>query len=78
MQEELNERQLKIIEYLEIEKKITRMQYTKMMGISFMTSFRDLQEMLEKGYIVQKGKGRATFYILPKKIQSNDDIQLSD
>lgn len=78
MQEELNERQLKIIEYLEIEKKITRMQYTKMMGISFMTSFRDLQEMLEKGYIIQKGKGRATFYILPKKEQSNDDIQLSD
>lgn len=67
MQEELNERQLKIIEYIEIEKKVTRQQYSKMMGISFMTAFRDLQELLDKGYVAQKGKGRGTYYILPTR-----------
>jgi Fic family protein len=66
MQEELNERQVRIIEYLEVEKRISRKQYAKQMGISFMTAFRDLLELLEKGYIVQKGKGRATYYILPR------------
>ncbi len=64
MQEELNERQLKVMDYLDIEKKITRREYSKQMGISFMTSFRDLQELVEKGYIKTKGQGRATVYIL--------------
>ncbi len=64
---ELNPRQMKMLDYLEVEGKVSRNEYTKMMGISFMTSFRDLQDLLEKGYIVQKGIGRGTFYILSKK-----------
>lgn len=62
---DLNPRQVKIVEYLHNNPKITRRQYTKMMGISFMTSYRDLQELLDKNYIVQKGKGRGTYYIIP-------------
>lgn len=66
MNEMFNPRQLKILEYLEVEGKVTRNEYTKLMGISFMTSFRDLQELLEKDYIRQKGRGRGTYYVLPK------------
>ena len=62
---ELNPRQIKIIEYLNSNSRVTRQQYTKMMGISFMTSYRDLQELLDKEYITQKGKGRGTYYIIP-------------
>lgn len=62
---DLNPRQVKIIEYLNSNSRITRQQYTKMMGVSFMTSYRDLQELLEKEYIQQRGKGRGTFYIIP-------------
>lgn len=62
---DLNPRQIKIIEYLNSNARITRQQYTKMMGISFMTSYRDLQELLDKEYISQKGKGRGTYYIIP-------------
>ena len=36
-----------------------------MMGVSFMTSYRDLQELLDKEYINQKGKGRGTYYFIP-------------
>ncbi|HOV34473.1 MAG TPA: DeoR family transcriptional regulator [Candidatus Dojkabacteria bacterium] len=60
----LNPRQIKIIDYLTINQKITRSDLTKMMGVSFMTSYRDLQDMLEKKYILQKGRGRGTFYVL--------------
>lgn len=64
---EFNNRQLKVLEYLEIEKRISRQEYTKLMGVSFMTSFRDLQELLEKDHIAQKGVGRGTYYILKGK-----------
>ena len=62
---DLNPRQIKIIEYLNSNSRVTRQQYTKMMGISFMTSYRDLQELQDKEYISQKGRGRGTYYIIP-------------
>ena len=62
---DLNPRQAKIVEYLNTNARVTRQQYTKMMGVSFMTSYRDLQELLEKKYIIQKGQGRGTYYIIP-------------
>lgn len=64
---ELNSRQIKIIEYLNANPKVSRQEYTKMMGTSFMTSYRDLQELLEKAYIQQKGRGRGTYYIIEEK-----------
>ncbi|KKP43307.1 MAG: filamentation induced by cAMP protein fic [candidate division WS6 bacterium GW2011_GWC1_33_20] len=71
---DLNPRQVRIIEYLNSNSRITRQQYTKMMGISFMTSYRDLQELLDKEYISQKGKGRGTFYVIPDQ----DDEQATE
>jgi len=65
LDKDLNSRQIKIIEYLNSNPKVTRREYTNMMGVSFMTSYRDLQELLEKEYIQQKGKGRGTYYIIP-------------
>ena len=72
---DLNPRQRKIVEYLYNNAKITRQQYTKMMGISFMTSYRDLQELMEKKYIESKGRGRGTYYIIPDE---SDNISSED
>ena len=47
-----------------------------MMGVSFMTSFRDLQDMVDKGYIKVKGKGRGTYYISAK--QQGEDVVFLD
>jgi Fic family protein len=69
----LNQRQIQLLDYLAINKKITRSKYTKLMGVSFMTSYRDLQDMLEKKYIKQKGRGRGTFYVLAKEMTPNDE-----
>ncbi|MGI6423018.1 MAG: DeoR family transcriptional regulator [Candidatus Dojkabacteria bacterium] len=77
---DLNPRQIKIIEYLNNNLKLTRQECTKMMGVSFMTSYRDLKELLDKGYIQQKGKGRGTYYIIPdesdKILTEDEDIKI--
>jgi len=72
MTEELNSRQMKIVEYLEINKKASRRELTTMMGVSFMTIFRDFQELMEKGYVIQKGKGRGTHY----RLKEDENIEL--
>lgn len=70
---ELNSRQIKILEHLQINKKVTRKEYTKLMDISFMTAYRDIQELVEKEYLEQKGVGRGTFYVLKKQNKKNED-----
>lgn len=60
---EFNPRQNKMIEYLQFHGKITRQEYTKMMGVSFMTAFRDLAELVDRKYIILKGAGRGAYYI---------------
>lgn len=69
----LNPRQIQLFDYLSLNQKITRNKYTKMMGVSFMTSYRDLQDMVEKKYIKAKGKGRGTYYILTKEMTPTDE-----
>lgn len=78
LDDSLNPRQIKILEILEKEKKITRIQYSKIMGISFMTAFRDLQEMLELKYIKQKGVGRGTYYVINKSEESEKTEEIEE
>lgn len=73
----LNPRQIKLLDYLSVNFKVTRNKYTKMMGISFMTSYRDLQDMVDKGYIKAKGQGRGTYYVSAKE-PSSDEIFLEE
>lgn len=64
LNEMFNKRQLKILDYLDHSKKISRDEVAKMMGVSFMTAYRDLKGLLDEGYIEQKGTGRGTYYSL--------------
>lgn len=70
---QLNARQIQLLDYLSLNQKISRGKYTKIMGVSFMTSYRDLQDMVEKKYIKAKGRGRGTFYVLTKEMTPKDD-----
>lgn len=65
--EKFNSRQVKILDYLETNPRITRYEYAMMMGISFMTAFRDLQMLLKEGYLSLGGVGRGTYYFLIRK-----------
>ncbi len=61
---DFNTRQIKILEYLQVHKKVSRSDYTKIMDVSFMTAYRDLQELLEEEYLKAKGRGRGRYYVL--------------
>ncbi len=65
--ENLNDRQLKILEHLEKNKRINRAQCTKLMGVSFMTCYRDLTELVQAQYLEKKGDNKKTYYILKEK-----------
>lgn len=70
----LNSRQLQAINYLKKHLKITRKKYTEMMGISFMSSYRDLNELVNRKLIYQYGHGRSTYYTInPKEVYENND-----
>lgn len=45
------------------EKRIQRKQVQEMLGISQTTSGRILKQMVEDGLIIQRGRGKNTYYI---------------
>ena len=67
---ELNERQKKAVEYLQIKGKITRKEYIKTTGTTKTTAIRDLNELVNKGILLIKGSktGRGRYYILNPKV----------
>ena len=63
---ELNERQLKAIEYLRSNKTITNAEYQNLAGTSKATATRDIAELIDKGLVIQTGRGKVTAYRLAK------------
>jgi len=60
----LNERQKKAVEYLKEKKKISRSEYSSLFNCSIRTAFDDLRDMVDKGLINRKGRGRYVYYEL--------------
>ncbi|MFV0420728.1 sigma 54-interacting transcriptional regulator [Oleidesulfovibrio sp.] len=64
----LNERQQRIVEYLQQQGSITRRQYLELFDydISDRTAGRDLQDLVQKGIIRKSGAGPSTSYVFVK------------
>lgn len=60
----LNDRQQGAIVYLREQGQITNREYQSLFEVSYDTAHRDLRELLEKGLVKRRGKGRATYYVL--------------
>ncbi len=71
----LNDRQKKIIEYLQKNNKIDRNTCTKIMGVSFMTAYRDLTELVQTEYLEKHGNNKNTYYTLKEKIEEEKKEQ---
>ena len=71
----LNERQARALEYLKAYGQITRSEYCALTGVQKSTAHQDLQNMVSKGIIVRRGKGRGTRYVWnrPASDDSPDD-----
>jgi ATP-dependent DNA helicase RecG len=68
----LNERQLKAIDYLKIQGKIFNKEYQELTGAHTQTYLRDLRGLMSSGLIEKVGiTGRNTYYQLQKKPDIN-------
>lgn len=63
----LNDRQLNVIALIKQQRKLTNSEYQKVTGASRATSKRDLEDFVDRGILVPKGKGRGAYYELSKK-----------
>lgn len=70
--EELNSRQLKLIHYFRYHPRINRKQYVAQSGVSTMTAYRDLNDLVKRKIILLKGGGRSTYYVLR---QESDELE---
>lgn len=61
---DLNQRQLKILRYLQTIPTVKREDYCQMMDVSTMTAFRDLSDLVTKKLVKIDGQGRGTRYML--------------
>ncbi|GIW71121.1 MAG: hypothetical protein KatS3mg102_0663 [Planctomycetota bacterium] len=61
---ELNERQRRLIEYLQAYGSIRNRDYYEIMGVSKSTGWRDLKDLQERGIVQVKGRGKGSVYSL--------------
>ncbi|MFW0858876.1 MAG: RNA-binding domain-containing protein [Dehalococcoidia bacterium] len=62
----LNERQIKAVRYVKEKGRITNKEYRELTGLSDEGARIDLSELVEKGLLKTKGKGRSAHYVLEK------------
>ena len=60
----LDYKQVKVVEFLRKEGKITNRQVQEMLGVSHQTAYEVLQSLAENGVIKSAGKGRAVHYVI--------------
>ena len=60
----LNERQVRVLEYLKAYGQITRSEYCTLTGVQRSEAYRELQEMVQKRLVVRRGRGRGVHYVL--------------
>lgn len=61
---EINKRQRKVIGYIKEKGKMTRRKYEQVCKISKRTAIRDLNDLVTKRIIKEKGKGPSLYYTL--------------
>ena len=62
---ELNERQIKAMDYIKVKGKITNREYRALFAVGWDTAHRDLKELLIKRVVISEGAGRSTIYRFP-------------
>lgn len=62
---DLNSRQIRALEFLMHEPRLTTSQYSQWQRVSRATAQRDLADLVKRGLLEQRGVGRGTYYALP-------------
>ena len=69
----LNDRQIKVIGYLKSKHEISNIEYRKLTDASIKTAGRDLEDLVQKGLLTLKGRGRGAHYLLAKIPRTEHD-----
>ena len=69
--DKLNERQIKLVKYLQVHESITSTDYAKMFGITDRQARGDLSKMVSLDLLFKEGKARLTKYSLYPEISGN-------
>ena len=69
----LNPRQIRALEFLLHEPRLTTAVYSQWNRISRSTAQRDLADLVDRGLLQQRGVGRGTFYVLPRSDEAQKD-----
>lgn len=64
----LNERQIKALNFLRAEDRITSGKYQELTGVSRQTATRDLDDLVKKGIFAQRGERRGAYYVKVKEM----------
>ena len=61
---DLNERQIKAIEHIKQNNRITSSEYQRLFKVSRKTANQDFEVLIKLSLIERKGKGKITYYVL--------------
>jgi ATP-dependent DNA helicase RecG len=64
----LNERQMKALIHIAQHGPISRKQYCELIGVSRMTAYRDLADLVKRDLLQVGGSGRYVHYVLAEKM----------
>jgi ATP-dependent DNA helicase RecG len=68
----LSERQINAVLHIKEEGKITNKEYRNLNGVSDETARNELKDLINKGFLETKGRGRSIFYILVNNGKNNN------
>ena len=70
----LNPRQIRALESLLRESRLTTALYSQWNRVSRATAQRDLADLVARGLLEQRGVGRGTHYVLPRSDEAQNPV----
>jgi len=61
-QQGLNDRQIKALAYIFDQEMISHKEYCELFDVTNFTAFKELKELVDKGFVKQHGKGLDSYY----------------
>jgi predicted HTH transcriptional regulator len=72
--QELNERQIQLVQFVQHHGRITRRQYEELTQIGGTVAKQDLRGLIARGLLVRRGAGPGTYYVIPESSRLSDNL----
>ena len=72
--QELNERQIQLVQFVQHHWRITRRQYEELTQIGGTAAKQDLRGLIARGLLARRGAGPGTYYVMPESSRLLDNL----